>query len=56
MALQIVVGLQRLHVMSLVVNGVILVARCFNLIAKNTDAIAITSPIPNTMLNATGLG
>ena len=42
--------------MSLTVNGVILVARCFTLIPRNTHAIAITSPIPKIMLNATGLG
>ncbi|MGB6592788.1 MAG: hypothetical protein WA323_02115 [Candidatus Nitrosopolaris sp.] len=42
--------------MSLAVNGVILVARCFILIARNTDAIAITTPTANIMLNAAGLG
>jgi len=41
---------------SLAAKGVILVARCFILIAKNTHAIVITAPNPNRMLNVIGLG
>ena len=43
-------------IISAAVKGFILVAKCFILIARKTQAIAIATPTPNRMLNVTGLG